>query len=278
MTVQPAIPFGGVAGLRLLDSTFDRQFAAFSQGAVLTRETDDFVARAGSITSAEALVEDRQLLKVALGAFGLEDELPKRALIRRVLEEGTVAQDSLANRLVDPAWRRFAEAMGFGDFGGRLDRESVRQEIAENYRVRQFERAVGDADVDLRLALNFRREIGTIASGENADRFGWFQVIGSEPLRIVAFGALGLPESLGAIDLDNQVQRISARAEQVFGSSSPALFLEEANVEEAVERFLFRAQAAAGPSVTSPGVTALTLLQSSPLGPSSTAGLFASRL
>ena len=39
--------------------------------------------------SAADLVADRRLLKVALGAFGLEGEIDKKAFIRKVLEEGT---------------------------------------------------------------------------------------------------------------------------------------------------------------------------------------------
>ncbi|MEM7530277.1 MAG: DUF1217 domain-containing protein [Pseudomonadota bacterium] len=276
--IPPAVPLGGVGGLRLLDRTYDRQLETFSSSPELIREVEDFLARAGDVRSAEELVADRQILKVALGAFGLEDELPKRALIRKVLEEGTIARDALANRLVDPAWRRFAAAIGFGDLGGRLDRESVRDEIAESYRVRQFERAVGDIDVDLRLALNFRREIGDIAASQDVERNGWFRVIGSEPLRLVLLGALGLPESIGTLDIDLQATRLSERAEQVFGKRSPSVFTESAAVEDAIERFLFASAVRQGPSNTTRGSAALTLLQTTALGAGGAAGLFASRL
>ncbi|MEM6676682.1 MAG: DUF1217 domain-containing protein [Pseudomonadota bacterium] len=278
MTFQPAIPTGGLAGLRFLDATYDRQFDTFSRSPIVEREIDYFRENAASATTAEALVGDRRLLQVALAAFGLEDELPKRALIRKVLEEGSVAPDSLANRLVDPAWRRFTAAMGYGDLGGRLGREGVREEIAEQYRVRQFERAVGDSDVDLRLALNFRREISDIAGSDNVDRTGWLRVIGSQPLRIVVLGALNLPDEIGALDVDDQVERISDRADRVFGSRSPGIFTEAAVVERAVERFLLTSAANSGVlDLTSPGGTALTLLQSGGLGAGAQAGLFASR-
>ncbi|MEL6481155.1 MAG: DUF1217 domain-containing protein [Pseudomonadota bacterium] len=275
--IPPAIPTGGVAGLKLLDRTYDRQLDTFSKSPELQREMEDFLARAGSVQSAGELVADRQLLKVALGAFGLEDELPKRALIRKVLEEGTINPDSLANRLVDPAWARFAAALGFGDLGNRLDQESVRQDITERYRVRQFERAVGDIDVDLRLALNFRREITEIAESPSVDRSGWFRIIGSEPLRLVVLGALGLPESIGSLDIDLQVTRLQERSEQVFGGSSPAVFADPTLAEEAVERYLFASAVAQGPAASTPGSAALTLLQSSPLGSVGTANLAASR-
>ncbi|MEO0819218.1 MAG: DUF1217 domain-containing protein [Pseudomonadota bacterium] len=278
MTFAPSIPAGGVVGLRLLERSYDAQFEAFSRSPEVQRDIDAFLERAGTISTAEELVGDTQLLRVGLGAFGLEEELPKRALIRRVLEENTFARESLVNRLVDPAWKNFSEAIGFGDFGGLLNQESVRRDIAERYRVRQFERAVGEVDVDLRLVLNFRREIGDIASASDADRSGWFRIVGSEPLRRVVFGALNLPDSFARLDIDEQATRLSERAEQVFGNGSPAIFADNEAVETAVNRFLLNAQIASGPGPSAPGATALTLLQSSGLGTGASQNLFASRL
>ncbi|MEL7347252.1 MAG: DUF1217 domain-containing protein [Pseudomonadota bacterium] len=275
MTFTPAVPASGVLGLTLLDRSYDRQFEAFTQSPAIERAVADFEARAGEITTAEELVQDRGLLEVALGAFGLEDELPKRALIRRVLEEGTLDQRSLANRLVDPAWRRFSETLAL-DTGGRLAIPSVRREIVDAFRERQFERAVGDQDVNLRLALNFRREIADIAAAPDVERSGWFRVIGSTPLRTVIFGALGLPDSFAAIDVDSQVARLNDRAAQVFGDVSPAVFTDPDVVEDAVRRFLVRGEIEQGPTLNTPGGAALGLLQGG-LGPSALTGLLASR-
>ncbi|MEL6265463.1 MAG: DUF1217 domain-containing protein [Pseudomonadota bacterium] len=245
MSFQPVVPIGGLAGLRLLDATAERQLDTFSRRPDIQRAADAFITRAGEITSAEELVADRELLSVALSAFGLEDEINKRALIRRVLEEGTLDPDSLANKLVDPAWRRFSETLGL-DFGNRLVLGDVRREVADAFVERQFERAVGDQDVNLRLALNFRREIETVAGEPGVERAGWFRVIGSEPLRRVVFGALGLPDSFGALDVDAQADRLSERARQVFGGDSPAIFTDASVREDAVSRFLLRAEAEAG--------------------------------
>ncbi|MEM6972336.1 MAG: DUF1217 domain-containing protein [Pseudomonadota bacterium] len=247
MSFAPLIVGGGLPGLALLDSSIDRQQATFARRPDIARAAQDFVDRAGTITSAEDLVTDRQLLTVALSAFGLEDELPKRALIRRVLEEGTLDPRSLANRLVDPAWRQFSDALAF-DTGGRLVFPDVRREIADAFVERQFERAVGEQDLGLRLALNFRREIDTIAGDPNVERNGWFRVIGSEPLRLVVFGALGLPQSFAQLDIDVQVERLEERARQAFGEASPAVFADSETREEAVRLFLVRRELEQGPA------------------------------
>ncbi|MEM9782788.1 MAG: DUF1217 domain-containing protein [Pseudomonadota bacterium] len=253
MSFNPVVVTGGLAGLRLLDASLERQLDVFGRRPDVARAAQDFIDRAGTIESAEALVADRQLLEVALSAFGLEDELPKRALIRRVLEEGTLDPRGLANRLVDPAWRRFSDALAF-DTGGRLVFPDVRREIADAYVERQFERAVGDRDLGLRLALNFRREIQVIAEAPEADRSGWFRIIGSEPLRLVVFGALGLPESSARLDVDVQVEELAERAERQFGSGSPTVFTDAETREEAIRLFLLRRELEQGPSGGAPAV------------------------
>ena len=50
---------------------------------------------------------------VALGAFGLQDDLPNRFFIQKVLEGGTLSTDSLANKLSDPRYAALAKAFGF---------------------------------------------------------------------------------------------------------------------------------------------------------------------
>ena len=277
MSFQPVIPAGGLAGLRFLDRTYDRQFALFNRDPLLRRDIEHFREVAPGIDSAAALVTDTRALRVALGAFGLEEELPKRAFVRKVLEEGTLDPRALANRLADPAWKTFAAALGFGDLGSTLGREGVREELVERFRVRQFERATGDVDVNMRLALNFRREIGRIAESGSVETGGWFRVMGSRPLRAVIEKALGLPSQFGALDVDAQRGELERLSRKRFGGESPAVFRDPAKVEEAIRVFLARAQAEAGPTGATRGATALTLLQSAAIGPAASGNLFASR-
>src|SRR5690606_39015084 len=89
MSFQPTIPMGGLAGWRFLERTAAAQRAAFERGPELARDIAYFQERIAAVGSAEELVADRRLLKVALGAFGLEDEIDKKAFVRKVLEGGT---------------------------------------------------------------------------------------------------------------------------------------------------------------------------------------------
>ena len=99
MTFQPTLPLGGVAGWQFLSRTLPTQKAAHAANTQLDRETQYFREKIGNITTAADLVADRTLLKVALGAFNLQDDLPNKYFIQKILEGGVLSTDSLANRI-----------------------------------------------------------------------------------------------------------------------------------------------------------------------------------
>ncbi|MFT4793418.1 MAG: hypothetical protein ACJAVR_001755 [Paracoccaceae bacterium] len=277
MSFQPSVPLTGVGGWKLLQRTEATQRAAFSNTPTVKRDVEHFRAKIADTTTAAELVADPQLLRVALGAFGLEDEAGKFALIRRALEDGVTDKSSLANRMVDPKWKRFVSAFGFGDgSGGQVARTGFAEEIASAYEARQFETALGESDDSLRLALNFRREIQRFADGASPDGYTWFEALGDRPVRAVLEGAFGLPSSFGKLDIDQQRDAMKDKTTALLGSSSLAVFKEEGAVDKLLTRYLARVSAESGPSATTPGATALTLLTSSGFGAGATFGLLLS--
>jgi hypothetical protein len=261
MSFQPTIPLPGIAGWRFLERTQASQQAAFEKGPELARDIAYFEEKIAGVTTAAELVADRRLLKVALGAFGMGGEIDKKAFVRKVLEEGTTDPASLANRLTDKSYLKLATAFGFGDAGGaRTGEVGFAAKIVAAYKTRAFEAAVGEADNSMRLAMNFRREIAELAAqGENGA--SWFTILGSKPLREVFEKAYGLPAQFGQIDIDQQREVLVDKTGGLFGGDTVAVFKEPAAVEKVITRFLARAQVVAGPSATTPGAGALTLLQ-----------------
>lgn len=277
MPFSPAIPLSGLSGFRFLEQTQDRQRTLFDRSPDLQREIDYFLDKAADITSAEQLVGDRLALAVVLGAFGLDEDINKGAFIRKVLEEGTLDRRAFANRLVEPAYREMSAFLGFGDTGGLLIFENTRLNLVDRYRERQFELAVGDVDLDMRLALNFKREAGEIAASTSPGTTGWLRMLGSPPLRQVLESALVLPSEFALIDLDQQVEEIADRAERIFGIEDPTDLQDDTLVSEMVDRFLLRQQALNGAvSATTRGSVALSLLSASNLGTGAQTNLFAS--
>lgn len=263
----PVVPLSGVPGWRFLEATEPAQREAFDKSPLLEREVEYFKENIASIGSAEELVADRTLLKVALGAFGLDDDLFKKAFIQQILEGGSEDTNSLANRFVDPTYSDFSQAFGFGDLlGARTWEIDFGERITSAYRERQFEVAIGESNDDMRLALNFRREIAEIASSGQTEETMWFQVLGNAPMRQVAEKVFNLPSAFAGIDLDQQVETMMEQSSALFGDSSPAVFADPEVVDEAISRFLVRSQLDTGPTANTPGFGALTLLQNANLG------------
>lgn len=276
MSFQPVIPLSGIPGWKFLARTQEKQQAAFERGPEITRDLDYFQKNIGKVETAADLVKDRRLLKVALGAFGLEGEIDKKAFIRKVLESGTEEGDSLANRLTASGIKEFVNAFGFGNTGGsRIAEPGFTAKIMAQYKTRAFEGAVGEADNDLRLAMNFRREIADLAKGETGASV--FKVVGSKPLRTVLEKAFNLPSSFAQIDVDLQKSTLEAKLKTMFGKGDLSVFSDPANVEKTIARFLVRSQIDANVTTNSPASAALTLLQSSRVNSQGLSNLFASR-
>ena len=261
MSFQPVVPSGGLAGWAFLQRTREVQQAAFDRSPSQQRETERFLERIGSVTSAEQLVADRRLLAVALGAFGLEDDIDNRFFIRKVLEGGTSASDSLANRLADKRYAAMSEAFRFdlnppntvlSDFGAR---------IVSAYRERQFEVAVGVQSTDMRLALGLSRELTDLSARSLSNDGLWFTVMATPSLRTVFETGLGLPPTLGTLDIDRQLGVFRDRARSVLGTDDLRQIAAPDRQTELLRRFLLSSAGAAGPTAATPGATALAILQ-----------------
>jgi len=263
-----ALPFGGVSGWLFLQRTRDSQQATFNQSSVIQRDTDYFRENIANAKSAQDLVADRRLLSVALGAFGLDDDIGNKYFIQKILEGGVLKEDALANRLTDSRYRAFAKAFGFGDFSvANTQLSDFPDEIVSAFEDRQFEISVGEQNSDMRLALGVDRDLDAILAKDTTEDGFWFSVMGTPTLRQVFETALGLPSTLGVADIDLQLQTFRAKAEQVFSNGEVSQFSDPEAREKLVRLFLARSDASTGFSATTPGAAALTLLQSFSLPP-----------
>lgn len=258
---QPVIPMSGLAGWMFLQRTADSQTEAFNNAPRLVRDTDYFEAKVGEITSAENLVNDRRLLRVALGAFGLQDDLNNRFLIRTVLEEGTESDEALANRLSDDRYARFAEAFGFGNTGGSRTQDPLfGAEVTAQYRTRSFEVAVGEQNEAMRLSLNADRELANLAQSDGSEDTKWFRILGTPPLRTVFETALGLPDGFGQLDIDQQLEVFKDKSRGSLGLEDINDLVNEETRQDLIRAYLARDQIK-GISFQSSTSIALTLLQ-----------------
>lgn len=263
MTGLVALPFGGVSGWLFLERTRDSQQETFNQTPVIQRDTDYFRENIANAKTAGDLVADRRLLTVALGAFGLDDDIGNKYFIQKILEGGVLNEDALANRLADKRYTAFAKAFGFGDFSvANTQLSDFPDKIISAFQDRQFEISVGEQDSDMRLALGVDRDLDAILAKDTTDDGLWFSIMGTPTLRRVFETALGLPSNLALGNLDQQLQAFRNKAERVFSTGEVSQFADPEIREKMVRLFLARSDAGNGFSATTPGAAALTLLQS----------------
>lgn len=263
MSFTPLVPFSGTVGWKFLQRTQERQQETFEKSPQITRNAEAFRERIASIGSAKELVADRQLLEVALGAFGLDDDINGKALIEKVLDSNPDDKKSLAVRFADKRYLALAQAFGFGNPAGARNAEAgFADRILESYKDRGFEVAVGEQDQNMRLAMGLERELETITSQTKLSQDAqWFSVMASPPLRAVFETAFGIPKSVGAIDLDQQLTIFKDRAERYFGTSKVSDFADPEKLASLRDRFLLYSDLESfSASTTSPGSIALTLL------------------
>lgn len=266
MTYAPVLPLSGYAGWALLKRTMTAQTTAFNKSPEIVRDEDYFRAKIGTVTTADQLVGDRRLLKVALGAFGLDSDIDNKAFIKKVLADGTTKTTVLANRLADKRYAQFSAAFGFDQTVPLTKTANFAATIVQSYKDRAFETAVGDQDDDLRLALNAQRELTGLAGKTSSENVKWYTILGNTPLRTVMQKALGLPTSVSALDLDQQLSIFQTKASVIFGDSTVSQFADSTKMDKLVKRFLLRSQADQLISQTSSTSIALTLLQQRSLG------------
>jgi len=233
-----------------LAKTRDKQFAAFERQPQVQREVDYFLKTAGKVKTVDEFLGDRRLLAFALSAYGMEGEIDYLGRIRKVLSEPVSDSNSLANKLIDPRFKKIAQAFSFGEVGTlKLGLSSFLNEVVDKYKTNEFERYLGNQNPALREAEYFRRNAGSVENGYN--------ILGDTVLRSVVTTALGLPPEIAVQSVEKQKALIEKRLD-VKDLQDPEF------VDKFLRRFLIlsdqaSAQAGFGGS-TAPNAFALTLL------------------
>lgn len=214
------------------------------------------------ISSNLDFVLDKKLMDITLSAFGIEKNRYGSTFFISALISDPTNENSFINVLGDERFQEMASVIGsYAGMGGNTALESFQNTVADRYKAKMFAQSIGDQDESLRLAINFRDEIGTIAGSSSVETAGWYQLMGDTPLRTVLDGALGLPSEFSQIDVDAQVEVYKKRAGKLFGVSNPSAFLDSANVNRMIELYLVNQEISANPTGFTPGYGALTLMQ-----------------
>ena len=214
------------------------------------REIEYYRETITDIKTPEQFVADTRLFNFAMRAHGLEDMSYAKAFMLKVLKEGTDSDGAFANTLSDPRYRDFAETYDFASHGDTATIFTKAQQGAvDKYIIQSLEAEAGQADQGVRLALYFQRKAPQIDS--------YFAILADPALGQVVRTALGLPDSLAAIDIDKQAAILADRL--------PLADLKDpAKLDEFVERFASLWQLNNGAQGAIPAGSPANLLLSSP--------------
>ena len=260
MTYQIVLGAGGFAGWNILKRTAEQQKQLLAQDPMVARSIQYVRENIAKVNSAEDLVSDYRMLNVALGAFGLENDVGSKAFIRKILESDRDETSSLVNRLSDKRYLRLANALALDEGNGAVSKAGFGDRLAQLYLEREFERRVGEGNQNLRLALNAQRELQQFANRTSSEATLWYEVMGTPPLRKVFETAFGFGSSYGKLPIDRQLDEFTKKAEAVFGSSSFDVIATETGIDKLIQTFLLRSQMPTGTSQSSYSI-ALTLLR-----------------
>lgn len=261
MSFAPVVPSSGLTGWSFLQRTQTAQKEILAQSPQFEREEQYFRDNIANVTTAADLVADRTLLRLSLTAFGLQDDVDNKYFIEKVLSDGVLSDDALANKLADSRYLELSTAFGFGT-GEVLQtfRPGFADKIMGRALDQTFEIAVGDQDSDLRLALGLEYEISKIAEKDTSEIAKWYTILGTPTVRSVFEGALNLPSSVATIDIDKQLEIFRARSNSVFGTDKVTELASEEVREDLVRNYLLQQQIG-DINIASSASNALTLLQ-----------------
>lgn len=263
MSFQPVLPFSGYGGWLFLKRTMPVQMETFRASTALQVEQDYFRDKIGSVTSAEDLVSDRRLLRVALTAFGLEDDVNAGGLIRAILDGDREDPRALVNRLADRRYRAFAEAFDFhADGPSPTGEPGFADRILDRHAIMRFEAAIGEQDETMRLGLNAQRELAELSKGEGSEDAKWFTILGNKPLRAVFETTFGLPSAFASVDIDRQLDTFKTKARERFGDDTVSQFSDPDVMSKLIGNYLAQAAIADMGSGWSSAQAALHLLGS----------------
>ncbi len=260
MTFAPIVPSSGLVGWNFLKRTADVQQQTLAAQPQFQRDALYYRETLPQIRTAEALVADRRLLNMSLSAFGLQDDINNKYFIQKVLEDGTASADALANRLTDKRYRAFADAFNFDrPEGSRASEPKTVERILSQASRNEFEVAVGQIDESFRLALGLEPALADINKQTISNDSKWFTIMGTPPVRTVFEDALSLPNSIGSLNIDQQLKIFKEKSMAVFGSSDVSTF-SDAEIQETVLRRFMLSGEISNVNTISASANALALL------------------
>jgi hypothetical protein len=189
---------------RFVTNDLTRSLQTTSKQPQVARQTESYLAEIGKIKSIDDFIKNDKVYRYAMQAFGLDDMIYAKAMVKKVLTEGTDSNTSLANKLNDPRFKELATVFNFKTYGETTtDSADAKQGVVDRFVRLQLENQNGQQNEGVKLALYFARKAPSLSST--------LGILADKNLLKVAQTALDIPESTGLMDLDKQAAMYAKR-------------------------------------------------------------------
>ncbi len=195
-----------------------------SKSADVKGEVAYFKARVARIEKVDDFFKDSRLMRFALTAFNLEDQMQYPARIKQIMKDDAGDPNALVRRMTSPGYREINAAFEFFKKGvTKLKTEAFQTEVIARYYSARNEKAISEMSPDLADALYFERMIGKVRSG--------YDILGDRILFGVAQKALSLPPAVSGSKIERLKLMIESKLDLTRVNDSKY-------VKGLVERFL----------------------------------------
>jgi len=189
------------ATYRLITRDLDRSLEQKSTEKSVALASDYYLKNIGAVKSIDDFLKNTRLFNYAMKAFGLEDMAYAKAYMRKVLVEGVADSASLANRLNDDRFVRFATVFNFARDGAVTTATiEARQGVVDRYVRQDLEVSAGEGNEGVRLALYFLREAPKVASA--------YGLLADPALWEVVKTVFGFPEEMASAGIEKQAAAV----------------------------------------------------------------------
>jgi hypothetical protein len=236
--------------------------AHFQQRSGFAQATSYYSDHIGKTTTPDDLIDDPQLLNVALGAYQLDPQQVSADTVRTLLTQDPNAAGSLARS--DPRYLAFAKAFSSlnSAAGSAVHQTSSVAAVINAYQAAHFESRIGallqQAQATKASAASATDTNSKTGIGPNGGGITIYQILANPTLAAVTRTALGLPTAVGALDVPAQIQALTRAGFDVGKLQDPAF------LDKFVDRFLAQStlqQDSQSTGGTDAGSAALALLQ-----------------
>ena len=188
--------------MRIADN-LDQYSTLTSKKTDVATATKYYEENIGNIKSVDDFVGNDRIFRYAMKAYGLEDMTYAKAMVKKVLTEGTTDSKSLANTLSDKRFLALAKAFAFATNGeDTTSQTSVTTNTVTNYVRQSLEDNAADENAGVQLALYFARKASSVTSA--------YGILADSKLLKVVQTTLGISEMTSYQDIDKQASMISA--------------------------------------------------------------------